>query len=371
MSVPIISNGMKVLMLSTDRSAFDPSSAFAARLKAYGEYAELLVIVFSRRGYSPVSYNGRVFVYPTNSLHSIFYGLDALRLARNLPTSGLSLVTAQDPFETGLIGYFLSRNLSLPLEIQVHTDFFSPLFAQHSFLNRLRVFLAPWILKKASGIRVVRPTLKENIVARYGVSGNKISVLPVFFSVPDIQKKKSSSTSVLVVARLEKEKGVDLAISGFSELIRRGKDAMLFVAGEGKEKESLRRLAESLDLGHRVSFLGKVLDMGSVYGGADILLSTSLYEGYGLSIMEAAASGIPIVSTRAGVAGDVLGREDIFLINERTANSVADSLEEVIEEQNSSSSRALKAKKKALTAALTLPAYAEKVISLWRRASSI
>ena len=146
---------------------------------------------------------------------------------------------------------------------------------------------------------------------------------------------------------------------------------MLFIAGEGKEKKNLSNFAESLDLGHRVSFLGKVSDMDSVYGGADILLSTSLYEGYGLSIMEAAASGIPVVSTRAGVAGDVLDREDIFLINERTANSVADSLEEAIKEQNSSSSRALQAKKKALTATLTLPAYAEKVISLWRRASSI
>lgn len=362
---------MKVLMLSTDRSAFLPESAFARRLKAYGEYADIEVIVFSRRGFSPVKYGQNISVYPTNSSASFFYGIDALRLAKELRSGDLSLVTAQDPFETGLVGLFLARRFKCPLEVQVHTDFLSPLYAQHSFLNRLRLWLAPKVLKKASGIRVVRPALKENIVASYGVSENKISVLPVFFSVPDIQKKKSSSTSILVVARLEKEKGVDLAISGFSELIRRGKDAMLFIAGEGKEKKNLSNFAESLDLGHRVSFLGKVSDMDSVYGGADILLSTSLYEGYGLSIMEAAASGIPVVSTRAGVAGDVLDREDIFLINERTANSVADSLEEAIKEQNSSSSRTLQAKKKALTATLTLPAYAEKVISLWRRASSI
>ena len=65
-------------MLSTDRSAFLPESAFARRLKAYGEYADIEVIVFSRRGFSPVKYGQNISVYPTNSSASFFYGIACL-----------------------------------------------------------------------------------------------------------------------------------------------------------------------------------------------------------------------------------------------------------------------------------------------------
>jgi glycosyltransferase involved in cell wall biosynthesis len=78
--------------------------------------------------------------------------------------------------------------------------------------------------------------------------------------------------------------------------------ARFTIAGSGPERECLEKLAEELGLGGTVTFTGRLNneEMPSLYRSADIVVNPSLVDNMPVSILEAMASGVPVVSTRIG-----------------------------------------------------------------------
>lgn len=106
---------------------------------------------------------------------------------------------------------------------------------------------------------------------------------------------------LLSVRNFEWFYGVDHTLQAFALLQRKYPDATLDIAGSGSREEELRALAQSLGVAG-VRFLGSVssADMASVFDRADILLNSSLIDNQPLSILEAMASGLSIVTTGIG-----------------------------------------------------------------------
>ncbi len=100
-----------------------------------------------------------------------------------------------------------------------------------------------------------------------------------------------------VAARLEPVKGVDLAIASMAQLPG---DALLAVAGDGGQAQALREQVAALGLGQRVKFLGLVQDMAGFYQALDAYCLPSRNEGLPLALLEAQASGLPVVAARVG-----------------------------------------------------------------------
>jgi glycosyltransferase involved in cell wall biosynthesis len=112
---------------------------------------------------------------------------------------------------------------------------------------------------------------------------------------------------VLVAQRLEREKRTDVALrafarSGLSELGWR-----LEIAGEGAERRSLERLSKQLGLADNVAFLGHRSDVDELMDTASILFASRPDEAYGLSVLEAMATGLPVVATGAGGHVETVG----------------------------------------------------------------
>ena len=123
---------MKVLSIGSDRNLFIEGSDVRRRVVEYGKLVEELhIIVFSTRKLHITNYMlcvaDNVFLYPTNSWSRWFYIFDALKIAKfALKNNAQWLVTAQDPFESGLASWLIKRKLRIPLQLQIHTDFLSP-----------------------------------------------------------------------------------------------------------------------------------------------------------------------------------------------------------------------------------------------------
>lgn len=100
-----------------------------------------------------------------------------------------------------------------------------------------------------------------------------------------------------VAARLEQVKGVDVAISALAGMRRR---ALLAIAGTGSQAEALRALAVERGVADRVLFLGHVDDMACFYAAMDAVCLSSRAEGLPLSLLEAQASGVPVVASSVG-----------------------------------------------------------------------
>src|SRR3989344_7463991 len=147
---------MRVLMVSMDRKMFELDSAVRERIIEYGGlFDELHVVIFATKNkkFKDEHIAPNIWLYPTNSWLSIFYPLTAYRVLRSLIRrrhfdKTHTVITAQDPFETGIVALAAARRFQLPLQIQVHTDFFNPNFIHLSFLNQARLHIAAFVLPK-------------------------------------------------------------------------------------------------------------------------------------------------------------------------------------------------------------------------------
>lgn len=100
---------------------------------------------------------------------------------------------------------------------------------------------------------------------------------------------------VLSAGRHVPQKGFDMLLDAFASL--EADDARLILLGEGEERASLRRLAGELGVGDRVEFPGFVDNPFKYMGRADAFVLSSWYEGFGNVLIEAMATGCPVVST--------------------------------------------------------------------------
>jgi glycosyltransferase involved in cell wall biosynthesis len=107
---------------------------------------------------------------------------------------------------------------------------------------------------------------------------------------------------LLFLSRVHPKKGLDALIDAAAELQRRGRPALLLIAGPGDEPyvESLRQRADRLGVGERVHFLGMVRgqEKVSLYQAADLFVLPTSQENFGLVLLEAMASGTPVVTTK-------------------------------------------------------------------------
>lgn len=300
---------MKILSIGTDRNLLVQNSAVFERIKEIGGLVdELHVVLLSDKKHNiqnkKISEN--IWVYPTNSPNKFLRVFDAVEIGRRIKTD---LITAQDPFECGWVGLRLKRILNKPLEVQLHTDMFSPNF--NGVFNMFRKLLAKYVLPNSDGVRVVTEGLKNNILDRK--LNKNVYVLPIYIDKSriesevkfDLHNKYGFENVLLTVSRLSKEKNIKLAIDVLSDIIKTNPKTGLVIVGSGPEEKSLRAYAGGLNLAQNVIFAGWQEDLASYYKTADVYLQTSKFEGYGLSLVEAGLSGLPVVSTPVGLANDL------------------------------------------------------------------
>ncbi|MBX2866351.1 glycosyltransferase family 4 protein [Candidatus Kaiserbacteria bacterium] len=292
---------MKLLSISTDRKIFEEESAVRARMTTYGAcFEELHVIVFAKKrlGFEKTQIAENVWAYPTNSSSRWLYIWDAIRLARDIESD---VITTQDPFETGYVGMKVSKEKHIPLHVQVHTDFFSAGFQKHSFLNRIRLVIAERVIRRADRIRVVSEHIRNRITRHFKPKA-EISILPIFVNIEryrDLAKVSHEKFELLFVGRLESEKRPYWALAALEHLREKGVDAHLTFVGGGALMKGLKRQA-----GEHVTFIGYD-DPLPHYAKADMVLVPSLYEGYGMVMVEASMTQIPVVATDVGVAKEI------------------------------------------------------------------
>ena len=127
------------------------------------------------------------------------------------------------------------------------------------------------------------------------------------------RRRQGASCWLLTVSRLVPHKGVDVALEVLGELRGRGLDVGYMVAGEGPDAERITRRAAELGVADAVRWLGPVADdeLPALYAAADVYLGLSReegleVEGFGLALLEASASGIPVVAGASGGTGEAV-----------------------------------------------------------------
>jgi glycosyltransferase involved in cell wall biosynthesis len=316
-------------MLSLETKFFDPQGSAAERLRMYERLATSLdVLVPERRHETPgaVRLANNVLVHPVRkSLKPIMVIRlirKAISLGREASTVPL-VVTSQDPFELGLAAYVIARVLKAALHLQVHTDIGNPYFKNESLRRHIQVLIARFLLQRADAVRVVSSRVKESVVA-LGVQPKRVMVVPITTPWRELEQQKSTidlkkaypalDPIILTASRLSHEKNVALAIRAFAAIAMRHPRVGLVIVGDGPEEKRLKQEAAKHGLGRRIIFEGWSDDVISCMKSADIFMLTSDYEGWAVSVVEAAAARIPVVMTDVGCAREFLIPEESALV---------------------------------------------------------
>ncbi len=370
---------LKVLMISSDRKLLEAGSAVSERMKEYGALVEELHIVLlsdASHGLKETQIGKNVWVYPTNSMTSILRPIDAAKMGKKIVfkkqfVRGKSLITA-DSLECGWAAVRVKRKWRIPFELQIHNDPFSPYFS--GFQNSIRKFFARGILRAADSIRVVSENLKSRILNLK--SSANVFVLPIYLDRQRIENapiKFDTHTRypwhfiLLIVSRLAPEKNIDLAIQALSLVREHFPGTGLLIVGSGPEEKRLKSLVKKMGLEGAVEFAGWQDDLASFYKTANAFIQASFFEGYGLSLVEAGLSGLPIISTPVGIANEFQNGKELFLRELGDVQGFADAIIDLIENNQKRENLVLNMKKALETKLISKEDYMAQIKYNWER----
>lgn len=142
------------------------------------------------------------------------------------------------------------------------------------------------------------------------VDGPSTIVYPGVESRPDAARAARRDRTVLMVQRLEPEKGTDTELRAFAASGLAADGWRLEVAGGGSQWSTLTDLARGLGIADAVRFLGARDDVGTLMARAGMFLAPCPVEGLGLSVLEAMSAGLPVIASDAGGHVETIGEAD-------------------------------------------------------------
>lgn len=159
-------------------------------------------------------------------------------------------------------------------------------------------------LKKADGILAITQNFANLLTNKIGIDNKKIHIIynGIFFhESSDLPAKYDHPYFNLInVARCEKVKGQDLLLKALKDL--HDPHIRLHIAGDGSELDTLKDLAQKLNISNQVTFHGFVNhdELTHLYERCDLAVLTSYSESFPLVLLEAADNLIPLLSTEVG-----------------------------------------------------------------------
>ena len=266
---------------------------------------ENLTVLRLRSIHNPMRVGQRFLLFPR---YAVLKALDEFQP---------DLIHSHEPLQMGWLGLTYARRAWIPITLTIHqlpgfVASYLPHFAKPLVEKSLWSY-ARWLLKRFTSIVIPTKTISTFVHQMTGLEANVISNgldLQTFhpsLSVDDelaTRKKWNLPPRVpliLHVGRLDTDKHADRVILAAAQTINQT-NAHLIVVGDGQQKKHLIQLCRDLGIEERVHFTGFVsIQQGlpELYRTANIFVTASEIETQGIVLLEAAASGLPLVAVRA------------------------------------------------------------------------
>lgn len=340
---------MNILMIGLDYTLAMPSSEVVGdtqkRHTMYAKYVESIHIIIQcvkRPNLKTQKLAENLFIYPTNSSSRIKAVYDSYKIASRIcKNHQIDLITTQDPFTCGFVGYLLKRKYKLPLNIQMHSDIFdNKYWLRERRYNRLFNFMGKRLICKADTLRIGTSREKEKLTQKWEIKPDRIYLLPVVVDITKFInpldenireqfKAKGFEKIVLFVGRLVYPKDLATLLKAAKIVIDNQPKVLFIIVGDGPDKGNLEMLSKSLRISNNVIFTGEISrdEVPKYFCSCDLFTLSSIYEGTSRVLVEAVASGKPIVTTNiAGVDDIVINEKTGFIVEPKDFQKLAEKI---------------------------------------------
>jgi glycosyltransferase involved in cell wall biosynthesis len=266
----------------------------------------------------------RTCVMPLAGLFNLQWFRTCLRLLRK---EKVALIHAHE-FSAILCGWIVAMLAGVPFVATVH--------GKNYFWEKRRRRVAYRVVSRHGTMVAVSQDLKQFICDKVGVAQNRVEVIyngvvaAQTVTEEEVQKCKDELEVsgcyplLAVVGSLYPVKGHRFLLEAMPEILRRWPKARLLVIGRGELEVALKEQVEQLAIGANVHFLGMRQDVPRLLSLLDAVVLPSLSEGLSLALLEAMASGKPVVATLVGGNPELIdhGRTG-FLVQPEDAKALA------------------------------------------------
>lgn len=188
-----------------------------------------------------------------------------------------------------VLGLLASIGLNIPIIISEHTD------PRQSITGRSWAFARRLLYRRGSALMVMTESVRQ--WALDYISPRRIAVIshPVTIQ-PIISPTSKDKLLIMALGRMIPLKGFDLLLRAFAQCVEDFPAWSLQIIGDGPERANLVQLATDLDIIERIEMPGSVQNPAPFFNQASLFVMPSLYEGFGLVLIEAMACGLPVIS---------------------------------------------------------------------------
>ncbi len=229
-------------------------------------------------------------------------------------------------FSAGFPSLFLARRLRVPLIVSEHSTAFPRgiLSKWDRFTARLAFHRADLVCPASTDLgRYVKAVAPR---ARMQPMPNVVDTTT--FAPRNGAARNGGPVRLINVASLHEKKGHEFLLEAVASLAGQGTDVVLTIVGDGPRRGELEALAGELDLLDRVRFVGlqDKQEVARLLGEADLFVLSSRWENAPHAVIEALASGLPVVATDVGGVSELVEGTPSVLVRSADADALADAI---------------------------------------------
>lgn len=175
------------------------------------------------------------------------------------------------------------------------------IYFKKNLLDKLIFKVYRYVLLKNINVISISKSVQNHVIDRLKVPKSRAFLLPnaIPYKTYKIKEKKSGKINLLFIGRLEKQKSLDTLLKAIY-LLRNKEPSIsleLDIVGDGSLKDQLIALANTLQLENTVRFIGSKKNVDDYYQIADIFILPSIWEGFGIVILEAFRSKVSVIAS--------------------------------------------------------------------------
>jgi len=245
--------------------------------------------------------------------------------------------------KAGALGRKAAKACGVPVIVHTyHGHVFHSYFG--SLKTRLYKLIEQRLAKQSDGIIAISPLQKEELAVQHRICpAEKIRVIPLGFDLGKFQeeltekriqtrelyKLEEEEIAIAIVGRLVPIKNHGLFLAAVEQLLQQNIRARFFIVGDGSEQAVISEKVKQLNTqyGDCITMTSWITDIATFNAGMDLICLTSDNEGTPVSLIEAQACNLPVISTDVGGVRDIVSEgETGFIVPRRDVNAFAEKL---------------------------------------------